>query len=949
MIPPAKLRQILELRRSTRAPPLLPPKKSSSKRADEAKKSSQQQKEIVDIHVQLRNIGVALASGSIACAFSESESDNHRGPWRMTTASELLSKGTSAELPNVFAVEFQLENAAKFIRLDICDLFAKDVLSVGYCVFSVSELVSATGCKIQRKVMNDESGFEVADALISCTIRSKSHAVVLQFVAKNLSKKHLSNSSSAQVFFEIHRLSTGDNIADELDGMTICNGGIANNASANMAPPSMSTTAPVPNIGDCAAAEAGGASFTAPSHKGSLLYRSEGVKWNSSRVPWRAFTLQSTDIMRKELRMLCFQRDTAKSPAFPPVSLGEFPLFYSVLRRGPGPENIYFLVYENSRHQKKNGGTFELCRLHEVCTPSFLEYISAGASLNLAFAVDFSRSGIFVDEQLIKHYINDVELVIGAFGSALRDFNSANSYPAFGFGAKIPPLFRESQEFCLDLNGTDPYCRGISGVLNAFKTSFATVEPLNMAHLSHVIYYMAKLAQNSLCRIAASSNCVELGAEYKPPNYFVLVIITRGIFDDLKETVQSLIFASRAPLSIVFVGIGEDEQQLTELERLATAGTRLNFHGRKPERDCTQYVSLPLCRKEEGKMNDLKLSIVERGLSSISAQMCNWMMRNGYQKVEHVPEMVAVERISILTPFLRHQLFPPHPPPETDNDSTTHPPPTDRAAAFFGNNGEECQSEHSSSRSSKASPPPPLKRGIRMRQSAQCLTMGRSSSSFSSFGSNKFFAGGVYSSAPGSAFSITPSDAAVSDWPLDRNFRNLELICSCAPNGNNECVGSATHSSPGLRRLSNKMPSNGCNPLKNATAAQKTMTAIAAVSPPFESASRNGAAGTGAGGCVAGTARHRQFAESRSLSTATNWCKMRNAIAEAGNGNDGGGVEALLLTKRTKAAAQMANCAAPSTKAATADKCHPMTTTVAPEAVPHYQLNSAENVNGEAN
>ncbi|KAL3092196.1 hypothetical protein niasHT_023755 [Heterodera trifolii] len=294
-------------------------------------------------------------------------------------------------------------------------------------------------------------------------------------------------------------------------------------------------------------------------------------------------------------------------------------------------------------------------------------------------------------------------------------------------------------------------------------------------------------------------------------------------------------------------------------------------------------------------------------------------------------------------------MFPPHP-PETDEDSSTYPPPTDRAAAFFGNNGEECQSEHSSNRSSKASPPPPLKRGIRMRQSAQCLSMGRSSSSsFSSFGSNKFFAGGVYSSAPESAFSITPSDAAVSDWPLNRKIRNLELVSSGASNGNNECVRSTQHSPPSLSRHSNKMLSNCCNLSKNATVGQKTMPAV---SPPFGwSSSRHGAANTSTNGRVAVTARHRRFTESRSLSTATNWCKMRNAIAEASNGNDGGGMEALLLM-RMKAAQQMPNCAALSAKIAARDKSHPTTTTtivVAPEAVPHYQRNSAENVNGGAN
>jgi hypothetical protein len=50
---------------------------------------------------------------------------------------------------------------------------------------------------------------------------------------------------------------------------------------------------------------------------------------------------------------------------------------------------------------------------------------------------------------LMLRYVNDVELAIKSIGEPLRDFNATNSYAAFGFGAKIPPHFRESQEFCL--------------------------------------------------------------------------------------------------------------------------------------------------------------------------------------------------------------------------------------------------------------------------------------------------------------------------------------------------------------------------------------------------------------------------------------------------------------------------------------------------------------------
>jgi len=51
-----------------------------------------------------------------------------------------------------------------------------------------------------------------------------------------------------------------------------------------------------------------------------------------------------------------------------------------------------------------------------------LEYIFAGSFLNLAFAVDFSRSDSAVDENNLRRYVSDVELSISAFGEPLREF-----------------------------------------------------------------------------------------------------------------------------------------------------------------------------------------------------------------------------------------------------------------------------------------------------------------------------------------------------------------------------------------------------------------------------------------------------------------------------------------------------------------------------------------------
>uniref|UniRef100_A0A915CSX0 Copine C-terminal domain-containing protein n=1 Tax=Ditylenchus dipsaci TaxID=166011 RepID=A0A915CSX0_9BILA len=610
-----KLRQILELRRATKAPPLIPPKIRRGIGGETETRRGP--KEIVDIHLQLKNLRVAPKkfssktnisnSRTIACVFSESE-DGQTGPWKVSTASELqLScqeelRSCRVDMPSVFAVEFQLERS-QFIKLDVCDLFENQAISLGYAIFAVSELVVCENGSICRQVVNDEAGESIAEALISCTLRPKPHSVLLQFATKNLAlKKSLMSTASTQIFFEIHRLELGPNYSsngEDLSGMYRV--------------PGDTTT--------------------------SVLYRSESVKYSSSRIIWRNFCLQSTEIIGRILEVVCLYRDSKTSRGL----LGRFLMEYEHLKKGPTTENVYFLIYENSRNQQKTCGTFELMKINEIALPSFLEFVSSGSALNFACAIDFSRPASQpVDEVNIRSYLDDVELCIRALGEPLRHFNASSSFPAFGFGAKIPPHFRESQEFCLNLD-TDPYCRGLDGIQKAFKNAFASVQPLNVAHLSHVIYYVSKLAQSALNKnqpssgggLPQTSSSMGLNQQVARPSYFVLIVITRGVFDDLKETVQSIIFASRAPISVVFVGIGNATQStggtgesssdtvsvstasdLNELERLATAGTRLNYHGRKPERDCVQYVSLARCRREETKLADLKALIAERSFST---------------------------------------------------------------------------------------------------------------------------------------------------------------------------------------------------------------------------------------------------------------------------------------------------------------------------------------------
>jgi hypothetical protein len=47
--------------------------------------------------------------------------------------------------------------------------------------------------------------------------------------------------------------------------------------------------------------------------------------------------------------------------------------------------------------------------------------------------------------------------------------------------------------------------------------------------------------------------------ENDPTNYFILLIITDGIICDMEDTKQSIIAASSLPMSIIIVGVGEED------------------------------------------------------------------------------------------------------------------------------------------------------------------------------------------------------------------------------------------------------------------------------------------------------------------------------------------------------------------------------------------------------
>ncbi|GMT25342.1 hypothetical protein PFISCL1PPCAC_16639, partial [Pristionchus fissidentatus] len=235
--------------------------------------------------------------------------------------------------------------------------------------------------------------------------------------------------------------------------------------------------------------------------------------------------------------------------------VGEIHTNVMQLQRDSIDGRVYQMIRNDMKEGRRIYGLLEAVRVTPIPIHSFLQYLTTGTALHLSIAIDFSSDK---EDEFSSSLLNEAEFALRSIGDCMEDYVN-NSISAFGFAARIPPMNRESQQFCLSLD-TNPYCESMNSVLEMLHRSMSRIEPSKTAHLSHVIYYVSKLALHANLRRSRGNT-----------QYFVL------------EVVQAVIFASKAPISIVFVGIGDRDK--ADVERLGRGGTRIEFQGRRVTRD----------------------------------------------------------------------------------------------------------------------------------------------------------------------------------------------------------------------------------------------------------------------------------------------------------------------------------------------------------------------------
>jgi len=353
----------------------------------------------------------------------------------------------------------------------------------------------------------------------------------------------------------------------------------------------------------------------------SVVFRSEVIQNNLNPV-WKPFTMESRTLCNgdydRTLKFEVFDMDNDGSHDL----IGSFQTNVRNLLKGPGSENVYECINEKKKKKKgskyKNSGLIVLKQINVEPNPSFLEYIAGGLQVNFTVAIDFTGSNGKPTDPQSLHYRdptgrpNQYVTAIQSVGEIIQDYDSDKQFPCLGFGARIPPQGEVSHEFFLTLDPSKPFCAGLEGILSSYYTSLNNVQLYGPTNFSPVINHVAKFAQ------------VYQG---DPSNYFILLIITDGIITDFEETKSALVNASSLPMSVIIVGVGNED--FSAMEILDGDNGRLQSHGTFAKRDIVQFVELRKFVQSGHRWN--KELLAKSVLAEIPSQVCSWMKSSGFK------------------------------------------------------------------------------------------------------------------------------------------------------------------------------------------------------------------------------------------------------------------------------------------------------------------------------
>ncbi|XP_075778033.1 copine-4 isoform X2 [Pelodiscus sinensis] len=349
-----------------------------------------------------------------------------------------------------------------------------------------------------------------------------------------------------------------------------------------------------------------------------LVHRTE-VVMNNLNPAWKAFKVSVNSLCSgdedRRLKCIVWDWDSNGKHDF----IGEFSSTFKEMRGAMEGRQVQWECinpkYKVKKKNYKNSGIVILnqCKIHKM--HSFLDYIMGGCQIQFTVAIDFTASNGDPRNSCSLHYIhpyqpNEYLKALVAVGEICQDYDSDKMFPAFGFGARIPPEFKScilvhaasrnshwpgtvicsqqelwsfipaeaqvSHDFAINFNEDNPECAGIQGVVEAYQNCLPKLQLYGPTNIAPIIQKVANSASEETNTKEASQ-------------YFILLILTDGVITDMADTREAIVHASHLPMSVIIVGVGNAD--FSDMQMLdGDDGILRSPKGEPVLRDIVQFV-----------------------------------------------------------------------------------------------------------------------------------------------------------------------------------------------------------------------------------------------------------------------------------------------------------------------------------------------------------------------
>ena len=231
----------------------------------------------------------------------------------------------------------------------------------------------------------------------------------------------------------------------------------------------------------------------------------------------------------------------------------------------------------------------------------FLDYLRGGMQIALVFAIDFTSSNGEVTNPESLHYIsshsfNDYETAIYECGKIVAAYDYDQLFPVYGYGAQ---LFDGQTHHCFPLTFSDnPNVLGIEGVLSVYKFVLPQIRLFGPTNFAPIIRKINNEVKEDL-------------KQGKIWQYNIIMFLTDGQISDIDETIDELVEASFLPISVIIIGIGNNDfKQMDILD--ADDNPLYDSNQRKAARDLVQFVPFNQFRHDSQRLPEEVLEEVPR-------------------------------------------------------------------------------------------------------------------------------------------------------------------------------------------------------------------------------------------------------------------------------------------------------------------------------------------------